>query len=64
MVMTTDYAPERDYSLRRLAVDLGVPVVLDARLARMLAEAISRVGLEGLEALELRDYWGPDAEVF
>ena len=64
IVMTTDYAPERDYSLRRLAVDLGVPVVLDARLARMLAEAISRLSIEDLEALELRDYWGPGVEVF
>ncbi|HID40741.1 MAG TPA: ATP-grasp domain-containing protein, partial [Pyrodictium sp.] len=64
LLMTTGYAPERDYKIRRLAVDLGVPVVLDARLARMLAEAVSRVSLEELEALELRDYWGPGVEVF
>ncbi|KSW11605.1 carbamoyl phosphate synthase large subunit [Pyrodictium occultum] len=64
MIMTTDYAPDRDYAIRRLAVDLGVPVVLDARLARMLAEAISRTGLEAIEALELRDYWGPGVEAF
>ena len=64
LLMTTDYAPQRDYRVRRLAVDLGVPVVLDARLARMLAEAINRVSLEDLEALELREYWGPNVEPF
>ncbi|NOZ88607.1 MAG: carbamoyl-phosphate synthase (glutamine-hydrolyzing) large subunit [Crenarchaeota archaeon] len=58
MVMTTGYAPDRDYAIRRTAVDLNKPVVLDARLARMLALSIRRVGgLEKLEALELRDYW-------
>ncbi len=58
LVLTTGYAPERDYRVRRLAADLNVPLVLDARLAHALAEAVHRLrGVERLEALELRDYW-------
>ncbi len=59
LVMTTGYAPHRDYSVRRLAADLNIPLVLDARLAEKLAEAIlwhRRGGV--LEVRELREYWG------
>ncbi|GAB6148740.1 carbamoyl-phosphate synthase (glutamine-hydrolyzing) large subunit [Stetteria hydrogenophila] len=64
LVATTGYAPGRDYEVRRLAADLGVPLVLDARLAAMLAEALARVGVEGLKARELREYWGPGVQPF
>jgi carbamoyl-phosphate synthase large subunit len=64
MLATTGYAPHRDYTLRRLAADLGVPLVLDARLAEMLAEALSKVGLDGLEARELSEYWGLGKTLF
>ena len=58
LVMTTGYAPERDYRVRRTAVDFNRPIVLDHRLSRMLAWSVKRVGGVGsLEALELRDYW-------
>ena len=61
LILTTGYAPDKDYELRRLATDLGVPIVLDAKLAKMLVEAAAKVeadGLEALEARELREYWG------
>ncbi len=59
LVMTTGYAPSRDYRIRRLAADLNIPLVLDARLSEKLAEAIlwHRRGGE-LEVRELREYWG------
>ena len=61
MVMTTGHAPERDYRVRRTAVDMNKPIVLDARLARVLAESLHRLrGVKPLEALELRDYWRLD----
>ncbi|MEN2999141.1 MAG: carbamoyl-phosphate synthase (glutamine-hydrolyzing) large subunit [Acidilobaceae archaeon] len=41
-VMTTDYAPERDYKVRRLAADLSVPLVLNATLAAELAESFMK----------------------
>ena len=58
MVLTTGYAPQRDYPVRRTAVDMNRPLVLEARLARRLAEALAKLGGTGaLEALELREYW-------
>jgi carbamoyl-phosphate synthase large subunit len=63
LVMTTGYAPARDYVVRRTAVDFNTPLVLDARLARALAEAIhAHPSPAGLEALELRSYWMLDED--
>ncbi len=59
LVVTTGYAPHRDYRIRRLAADLNIPLVLDARLGEKLAEAIlwhKRGGV--LEVREMREYWG------
>nr|WP_048191525.1 carbamoyl-phosphate synthase (glutamine-hydrolyzing) large subunit [Pyrolobus fumarii] len=59
LVMTTGYAPHKDYRIRRLAADLNIPLVLDARLAEKLAESIlwhTRGGI--LEVRELKEYWG------
>ena len=61
LVLTTGYAPAKDYAVRRAAVDFNTPIVLDARLARRLAQAMHRLrGPHALEALELRDYWRLD----
>ena len=58
IVLTTDYAPARDYEVRRTAVDFNTPLVLDARLARELARSIALLKApEALEARELREYW-------
>ncbi len=59
LVITTGHAPEKDYSIRRLAADMNTPLVLDGRLAYYLARSIRwlRDGGE-LKAKELREYWG------
>jgi carbamoyl-phosphate synthase large subunit len=57
LVLTTGYAPSRDYEVRRASVDFNTPLVLDAELAYHLARAIARYEPGGLEARELRDYW-------
>ncbi len=60
LVFTTGYTPERDYIVRRAAADYSVPLVLDARLARELAQSILSHTSGGLrlEARELSEYWG------
>ncbi len=61
LVLTTGYAPDRDYAVRRASVDFNTPLVLDARLAHRLAKAMARLrSPQALEALELRDYWRLD----
>ena len=57
LILTTDYTPERDYKIRRVAADLGVPLVLNHKLAYMLARSLAEIRPEQLEPLELIDYW-------
>jgi carbamoyl-phosphate synthase large subunit len=58
LIMTTGYAPRKDYRLRRLAVDHNVPIVLDASLAEALAQSIQWLRRGGyLEVRELSEYW-------
>jgi len=57
LVATTDYAPQIDYSIRRAAADLGVPLILNHQLAYMLAKSLLKVSPKQLKPLELRDYW-------
>ena len=57
LVATTGYTPEKDYEVRRLAADAGLTLVLNARLARMLAEAATSIDIGDLDALELKEYW-------
>ncbi len=56
LVMTTGYTPEKDYEVRRVTVDTGATIILDHRLALMLARALSKTRLEDLEAAPLHDY--------
>ncbi|NPA05764.1 MAG: carbamoyl-phosphate synthase (glutamine-hydrolyzing) large subunit [Crenarchaeota archaeon] len=57
-VITTGHAPEKDYSVRRLAADMNVPLILDGRLAYYLARSIRWLHEGGeLKAKELREYW-------
>ena len=59
LVVTTGHAPHRDYRIRRLAADLNIPLVLDARLGEKLAEAILWHRKGGvLEVRDMREYWG------
>ncbi len=59
LVMTTGYAPHKDYRIRRVAADLNIPLVLDARLGEKLAEAVLWLRRGGvLEVRDLREYWG------
>ena len=53
LVVTTGYAPQRDFKVRRAAADYSVPLILNHRLARELAVAIKRVRLETIEPLAL-----------
>ncbi|MDK2868960.1 MAG: carbamoyl-phosphate synthase large subunit [Pyrococcus sp.] len=59
IVITTGYAKDKDYEIRRLAADLNVPLVLDANLALELAKAIEwkTKTQEEFEIKELREYW-------
>ncbi|MEB3861680.1 MAG: carbamoyl-phosphate synthase (glutamine-hydrolyzing) large subunit [Desulfurococcales archaeon] len=58
LVATTGYAPDADYSVRRAAADLGASLVLNHRLARMLAEALSRVDIASMSVATLDEYSG------
>jgi carbamoyl-phosphate synthase large subunit len=59
LVMTTGRSPQRDYKIRRLAVDFNIPITLDAHLSYELARAIYKLSADvnRLEALELSEYW-------
>ncbi len=61
LLVTTGYAPEKDYSLRRAAADMNVPLVLNHRLARILAEAITRVDPASVKPEPLKPYTTPTA---
>lgn len=62
LVVTTGYAPDKDYAIRRTAVDLNVPLVLDGRLAYFLARAIRWLQRGNtLSVLELKEYWRAEA---
>ncbi|MEM4556102.1 MAG: hypothetical protein QXH25_04955, partial [Acidilobaceae archaeon] len=57
-VATSGYTPELDYYVRRLAVDLNVPLVLDPTLALELTKAMKKVKEVGdYEVKEMSEYW-------
>ncbi len=58
LVMTSGYAREMDYRVRRTAADLNVPLVLDANLAYELSRAISWARENEFEIRELGEYYG------
>ncbi|MET1101173.1 MAG: carbamoyl-phosphate synthase (glutamine-hydrolyzing) large subunit [Pyrodictiaceae archaeon] len=57
LVVTTGYAPRRDYEIRRTAVDFNAPLVLDSWLGELLARAMALLSPYELEVRELRDYY-------
>ncbi len=58
LLLTTGGNPERDYNVRRAAADFNVSLVLDSTLAEKLSLTIAETGgVNGLEAVELSDYW-------
>jgi len=65
LVMTTGYAIDRDYVIRRAAADLAIPLVLNHVLAAELSSAISALsrGLIRLEVKEMSYYWRLGASI-
>jgi carbamoyl-phosphate synthase large subunit len=57
MVITTGYAPEKDYKVRRQAADLNIPLVLNHKLALELAKAIKAVKNKTITLRDMRSYW-------
>ncbi len=64
LVMTTGYAPERDYRVRRVAADLTIPLVLNHKLASELASAIKNYyGTRGEDIVDMKKYWAQGGAV-
>jgi len=59
LVITTGYTPEKDYSIRRLTVDLNIPLILNANLAYELSKAIWLLKDNNslIDIRELSEYW-------
>jgi carbamoyl-phosphate synthase large subunit len=54
MLVTQDDLRSTDYSVRRTAADLNIPMVLNFRLAKALAAAFKD---RHISVKELREYW-------
>lgn len=54
MVITSNDLSELDYQVRRRAVDLNIPIVLNAKLGRALANSMFATEFD---YLEMKDYW-------
>ncbi|WP_082391561.1 carbamoyl-phosphate synthase (glutamine-hydrolyzing) large subunit [Thermococcus sp. EP1] len=59
LVMTSGYAKEKDYLVRRTAVDLNIPIVLDANLAYELSKAFAWAKNNCFEVKEVSEYYAP-----
>jgi len=58
LVITSGYTPDRDYRLRRTAIDLNIPVILHHDTARALAEAFVWYWSGGKFTIyEMSEYW-------
>ncbi|AEC51414.1 carbamoyl phosphate synthase large subunit [Pyrococcus sp. NA2] len=57
LVMTSGYAKDKDYKIRRTAVDLNIPIVLDANLAYELSRAFVWARENEFEIRELGEYY-------
>jgi carbamoyl-phosphate synthase large subunit len=60
LVMTSGYAPQKDFTIRRTAADLNVPLVLDETLSYELAQAFTWAQTHDLETGALSDYYQPE----
>lgn len=65
LAMTAGYNPEKDYRVRRLAVDLGIPIVLNHRLGLELAKAMVLIEEKNYELgiRELSEFWNSPEEI-
>ncbi len=54
MIITNNGMRNVDYEIRRKAVDLNIPIVLNARLGRALADALF---LDNLDCDEMKEHW-------
>ncbi len=59
LIITSGYAKEKDYFIRRAAVDLNVPIILDANLGYELSKAFAWAKKNCFEVKELSEYYGP-----
>jgi len=57
MIVTTGYAPEKDYKIRRYGADLAIPLVLDHRLGLELARALTKLDINKIEIKEMKKFW-------
>ncbi len=58
MVITSGYTPEKDYKLRRMAIDLNIPVILHHDTAKAIAEALTWYWTDGKFTIyEMSEYW-------
>ncbi|GAB6101771.1 carbamoyl-phosphate synthase (glutamine-hydrolyzing) large subunit [Thermococcus atlanticus] len=59
LVITSGYAKEKDYPVRRTAVDLNIPIVLNANLGYELSKAFAWAKKNCFEVKELSEYYCP-----
>ncbi|MCC6045956.1 MAG: carbamoyl-phosphate synthase (glutamine-hydrolyzing) large subunit [Ignisphaera sp.] len=63
MVITTGYAPERDYRIRRYSADLVIPLVLDHRLGLELAKALAKFDINSVTIKDMKEFWKNVADI-
>ncbi len=65
LVITTGYNPEKDYRIRRLVVDLGMPIVLNHRLGLELSKVMAFIGgrYYDLNIGELKEFWDSQEKI-
>jgi len=57
LVITTGYAPEKDYRIRRYAADLVVPMILNHRLGAEFAKSLSKFTLDNDDIKDMKMFW-------
>jgi carbamoyl-phosphate synthase large subunit len=57
MVITTGYAPEKDYRIRRYSADLVIPLVLDHRLGLELTKALLKFNANSVSVKDMKEFW-------
>jgi len=57
MIITTGYAPERDYRIRRYSADLVIPLVLDHRLGLELSKALTKFVIDKTNVKDMKEFW-------
>ncbi|MEM0026906.1 MAG: carbamoyl-phosphate synthase (glutamine-hydrolyzing) large subunit [Ignisphaera sp.] len=57
LVITTGYAPEKDYRIRRYATDLVIPIILDHRLGLEFAKSLSKFSIDTNDIKDMKMFW-------